>query len=122
MKVGAALYKADSLENTTYSANSIKISGKVFRFSEKILELPVEVINLPEGAEIKTFPNTISVLCKAKIERLKDLGPSDFKLIADYAQAAKGAQQMTVRLTEKPEEVYSAQLLAGQVEFILKRE
>ncbi len=118
----ATLYKPEELKNTTFSANSVKVSGKVFRFSEKIIELPVEVTNLPEGVEIKTFPNAVSILCKARIERLKDLGPADFKLVADYAKVGPGAQYLIVQLEEKPEEVYSAQLLVNQVEFILKRE
>ncbi|MEM7382675.1 MAG: YbbR-like domain-containing protein [Bacteroidota bacterium] len=118
----AALNKPESLKHSVYSANSVQISGRVFRFSEKIIEVPVEVINLPEGTEIKTFPNVVSLLCKARIEKLKEILPSDFKVVADYARTQENRQFLTVELISKPESVHSAQILQTQVEFILKRE
>jgi len=118
----AVLHKPEELKNTTFSTNSVKISGEVFRFSEKIIDVPVEVINLPEGTTIKTFPNTIAILCKARIDRLKNLNSSDFKIVADYNLAKSNARNLKIRLVKKPVDVSSAQVLETQVEFILKRE
>ncbi len=118
----AALNRPPGLQNTTFSVNSVRVSGKVFRFSEKIVEVPVEVINLPEGTAIRTFPNAVSVLCKARIDRLKTLGPSDFRVIADFNTAKRKNQNIAVDLTGKPENLHSAQLLESEVEYILKRE
>lgn len=118
----AALYKPEGLENTTYSRNSVKISGKIFRFSEKIVEVPVKVINLPEGTDIRTFPDVLAVLCKARIDLLKNIGVSDFEIIADFNAAKRNDQNLNVKLTKQPATVHSAQLLENKVEYILKRE
>lgn len=117
-----SLNKPKTLENTSYSQNTIKISGKVSRFSEKIIEVPVQVINVPEGAEIKTFPNVVSLLCKAKIGQLKDLGAADFQLIADYERAGNSKKTLLLEVGRKPEGIHSVRLLETQVEYILKRE
>ncbi len=116
-----ALSKPAELENTVYEVEQVKISGKVFKFSEQLIQVPVEVINLPEGAEIKTFPNTIPVLCKARLDRLKNLGPQDFELVADFAANRTQSQQLELKLLNKPDEVYDAQLMETKVEFILIR-
>ncbi len=111
-----------SLEHTTLSARDVKISGSVFRFSEKIIQIPIEVINLPKGTLIRTFPNTIEVLCRAKIEQLKVLDPSDFKILADFNLVTGDSQFLPVELVQQPPDIPSVQLLKSQIEFILKRE
>jgi len=112
----------EELKNSVLSAKKVRISGNVFRFSEKLIEIPVEVINLPEGTQIKTFPNTIPVLCKAKIDRLKDISPVDFKVVANFQEQRGDNQNLQVSLIEKPKDVYSVQLMKNEVEFILKRQ
>lgn len=112
----------EELKNSELSEKEVRISGNVFRFSEKVIEIPVEVVNLPEGTEIKTFPGTLEVLCKARIDRLKDIGPSDFKIVANYQEQRDKDKKLQVTLVEEPGDVYSVQLLKNEVEFILKRQ
>ena len=117
-----ALSRAEGLQNTTYSMDSVIVSGKVFRFSEKIVDIPIRVINLPEGTEIRTFPETVSVLCKGKLDRLKVLEASDFDIVGDYNDVSQSRQILQLDLLVFPEVLHSAQLLETEVEFILKRE
>lgn len=112
----------EELKNLVLSEKKVRISGNVFRFSEKLIEIPVEVINLPEGTQIKTFPSTIAVLCKARIDRLKDISPAEFKVVANFKDQRGENQNLQVSLIEKPNEVYSVQLMKNEVEFILKRQ
>ena len=112
----------EELKNSVLTIKKVRISGNVFRFSEKLLEIPVEVINLPEGTQIKTFPSTIAVLCKARIDRLKDINPLDFKVVADFQEHRGDNQNLQVSLIEQPNDVYSVQLMMNEVEFILKRQ
>lgn len=116
------LYKPPELENTSYSANTVFIYGKVARFSEKIIEAPIEVINLPEGLEIRTFPEKASILCRAKIDDLKHMDGSVFRVVADYNDIKDDASKvLSLKLLKKPENLHNAQLNEDQVEYILKR-
>jgi YbbR domain-containing protein len=115
------LQHSEGLEHTTFSSATVTISGKVFKFSEKIIKIPVDVVNVPEGTEIKTFPGDISVLCKGRIENLKKLGVSDFKITADFNTARENSPYLEVKLSHIPEHIHSTQLMENQVEFILKR-
>ncbi len=116
-----ALFKPDRLQNTTYSIDQVQVAGSIFRFSESVLEVPVQVLNIPEGTEIKTFPNEVRVLCKASVDRLKELKASDLKIIADYGALRSDPQVLRVQLAEKPEAIYSVDILDEEVEFILRR-
>lgn len=117
------IYKAIGLKDTKFSSSSIEVSGEVAKFSEKIIEIPVEVINLPEGAGIRTFPDMVRAVCKAEVNQLKELTASDFKLIADYSVLQeKPSKTLRLRLIKEPLEMYSVKLMRTEVEFILKRE
>ncbi|WP_299536428.1 YbbR-like domain-containing protein [Ulvibacterium sp.] len=119
----AMIIRPQQLKNTTFSSESVSIKGKVARFSEKMIQVPIEVINLPEGTQIRTFPDSVSILCKAKIKELRDLENPDFRVIADYGTANEdNANTLVLKITRKPESIYSADLLETEVEFILKRE
>jgi hypothetical protein len=108
--------------NTEFSQDRIQVSGKVIRFSEAVIEVPVEVINLPEGLKVQTFPDVVGILCKGRIEELKSLNDEDFRLVADYASPASETGRLILYLDEKPTGVYETQLLEISVEFITKRE
>ena len=108
--------------NTEFSQDRIQVSGSVFRFSEAVIEVPVEVINLPDSTAVQTFPNMVGVLCKGRIEGLKALDPDDFRLVADYSAPSSETGRLMLDLAVKPEGVHETQLLETSVEFITRRE
>ena len=121
-KVG--LYKAQELKNTSFSFTKVIVQGKVSRFSEKIIDVPIKVINLPEGMQIRTFPDRVSVLCRARLSELSNLDSSDFQITVDYSEisANSSKEMLFLKLSKIPKTVFSANLLENQVEYILKRE
>ncbi len=110
----------ENLTNTKFSTTSTKISGTVVRFSEQIFEVDIQVIGVPEGYRAKTFPNAVQILCKASIERLKEIDADDFDIIADYNQA-RSENKMFLNLQRRPKNVYDVRFLENQVEFILEK-
>lgn len=117
------LFRNPELENTTYSNSSVFIYGKVARFSEKLIDVPIKVINLPPGYAIRTFPDAISVLCRAKLDNLKNLDSDGFEVVADYNSISDNTSKtITLELLKIPEYLHSADLKEDQVEFILNRQ
>ncbi|NJB69561.1 hypothetical protein GGR42_000023 [Saonia flava] len=117
------LVKPEGLLNTEYLTGTVKISGIVSKFSEKIIDVPISIVNLPEGMGIQTFPNTVSILCKAKLDALKELSASDFLLTVDYAMIENNPNNtLPLQLVKIPNSIYSAHPLEAEVEYILKKE
>ncbi|NAY90714.1 hypothetical protein GTQ34_02175 [Muricauda sp. JGD-17] len=119
----ATLIFPKGLDNTIFSEGRVKISGKVARFSEEVFTLPIKVVNSPEGYRVKTFPNTVSVLCKATLDRLKEVSKSDFEVVADYGQLDGSAENMLyLELKQLPKNVYDVRLLEKTVNFVLEQQ
>lgn len=117
------LDKSPLLKNTRFSTEAVLLNGKVARFSEKVIDVPIGVINLPSGLKIRTFPKNARIVCKAKLNDLKQLKPSDFEIIADYA-SIEGVETniLMLQIAKQPKTIESARLEESQVEFILNRE
>tara|TARA_R110000868_G_scaffold4211_15_gene26795 strand:- start:33430 stop:34386 length:957 start_codon:yes stop_codon:yes gene_type:complete len=117
-----ALLIPEDTKNIKFSDTNVNVYAKVVRFSEKVIKVPISVANLPESYEIKIFPDIASVLCKAKIDNLKELKPTDFKVIADYNLIIDKEQQtIPLELKGYPKNLNTPKLMEKEVTYILKR-
>lgn len=110
----------EGLQNSELSHSSVTVSGKVVKFSEKVFEVPITVLNPPEEYDLKLFPNKVSVLCKAGIKYLRTLTANDFRVVADYANAGP-SNHLMLRIDKRPEKAYDVKLQENQVQFILEK-
>ncbi|WP_375324697.1 YbbR-like domain-containing protein [Flagellimonas sp. GZD32] len=119
----AALVFPKGLDNSIFSIAQVKVSGSVSKFSEKVFEVPIKGINFPEGYQAKIFPNSVTVLCKATIGRLKEVAASDFEIVADYAQLnGSSSSTLFLSLSQKPEDVYDVRMEENTVNFVLEQQ
>nr|WP_247656676.1 YbbR-like domain-containing protein [Maribacter sp. MMG018] len=121
--VKSTLVKPRELDKTVFEPTSVTISGKVYRFSEKVYNVPVTILNVPDNVKVRMFPDVIKVVCQAKLERLKEMDADDFLITADYAQVTGSSQNIIpVKLSKKPKGISNAILSTQEIEFILRRE
>lgn len=121
--LAARLNKKTSLVKTDFSVAEVTLSGNVSRFSEKVILVPVQLINLPENTSAQTFPEEVGVLIKASVADLKQIRVSDLKVIGDYDSVRKSGQKsISLSVSEKPATIHSIELSNKHVDFILKRE
>jgi hypothetical protein len=112
----------EKTNNVTYLNTKVFVKGQVVRFSEKIIEVPITVVNLPENFEIKLFPDTVKIVCKAKIDDLKELQVSDFNVVADFNTIQSESQHaILLTLEASPDFLNDMRLMANEVRYILKR-
>ncbi len=117
-----AIVIPEELTNTSFSNESVTISGKVSKFSEKKITLQIEIVNLPKDMIVQTFPKKVDVICLGTLEALKELNIADFQVVADYNELRNNnAKKLSLKLRKKPAKLYSAILEETAVEFILKR-
>lgn len=116
------LLQPESAENTVLLAKKTLVSGQIKEFSEREFHVPLDSENLPEGYTMKTFPNKITLVCKASVEALKNMGPLDFKVAVDYdSLTTPSTKFLNVRLVESPDSAYAIRLLTYRVEFVLEK-
>ena len=122
-EVETMVLKPRELNKTTFTPNKVKITAKVYRFSEKEFAVPVTMVNVPTGTKVRMFPDAVTILCQGKIEDLKELRANDFTVTADYLNL-KGSNQskLPIAITVSPEGISNASLSTEEIEFILRVE
>ena len=114
------LKSLDSLVDVVLNVQEVSISGKVVRFSEKEYDVPISTRNVPEGYRLRMFPDHVQLVCKAGIDRLKELKASDFDVFVDYNSIVED-HYLFIQLSEEPEGVFSVRLLKDRIEFVLEK-
>jgi len=116
------LQELTGLEKTTVFQENIEIKGRVSKFSEKIISVPITIAHLPKNTQAQTFPKNVDILVKASLRNLKRLSEMDFEVLGDYNTVKKGEKSIQLSITKKPAWIHDAELPKNSVDFILKRE
>ena len=107
----------------TADPQQVLFTGHWVKYAEHKIEVPVEVLGLPEGWTAKTFPNKVEVLFRAPIEQVKRPMSSDFKVFVlfEQAQAEQGKVLWVLDLQVVNPAIERAYLSTQRVELIVQK-
>lgn len=116
--VALETYKGDN--NLKFSQTKVNITGKVEKFTEGTVNVPVTIINLPEDVNINYFPKTVSVSYNVSLDNYKNIKPNNFKVVCDYSVVDNRLKTfLTPKLTLKPDLVKSTRIKQNRIEYII---
>lgn len=95
------------------------LTVSVAEFSQGQFALPVEVINLPPGVELKLVPQRVTVTYDVEVEKFALISEQDFKVIADYADRNDENSTLELKLVRKPDTDVVISLDPKQVQFFI---
>ncbi len=75
-----------SIPNVQVSNDKISVSGKVAKFTEQSISVPIKLLNVPQDSSVLVdlMKDKVSIAFLVPITRVEDYFPSDFEAIADY--------------------------------------
>ncbi len=78
--------KVKPLTNVTVSNDKVTISGKVAKFTEQSISVPIKLLNVPQDSSVLVdlMKDKVSIAFLIPISRVEDYYPSDFEAVADY--------------------------------------
>jgi len=68
------------------SANSITYLQEVDQFTEKVLQVPIRLTNVPKGYKATIMPAVVDVFCKVALRDIDQLQSNDIEVICDFNQ------------------------------------
>ena len=107
----------------TANPQQVLFTGHWVKYAEHKIEVPIEVLGLPEGWTAKTFPNKVEVLFRAPIEQVKRPMSSDFKVFVlfEQVQAEQGKVLWALDLQVVNPAIERAYLSTQRVELIVQK-
>ena len=102
-----------------FSESSIVVSAVVERFTEGSINVPVNIINVPENIKLKYYPKEVSVLYFTSLSNFKSISSSSFIVECDYNALQSGDTYLIPKIVQQPERVKHVRLNEKKIEFIL---
>jgi hypothetical protein len=100
------------------SQDSVLWSARVLEFTQKQIELPVELINVPRGRRLQIFPETMRLSVEIPVSEYAQYDKSNFRIICDYNERISEDSFMIPRLSNLPDGVYKPELSHKKVDYV----
>jgi hypothetical protein len=101
-----------------FSTKKVVVKIPVEKFTEGTLELPVEVLNLPQQYVIKTFPETVKIVYLVGLSNFKKINADQFTLLAYYDA---NETSLKLKLVKFPDLIRNPKIETDKVEYILRK-
>mgnify|MGYP000240209542 CR=1 FL=1 len=110
-----------SFENrkVTFDPKEVLVSITVAEFSQKEINLPIELINVPQGIIVKLIPNTVKLTFNASVADFRKITDKDFKVICDYDQRNEDENFMIPRLVESSNRVINIEFDTKKIDYLI---
>lgn len=105
--------------NLQYSPKRVVMEVPVAEYTEKVIEVPIEIINAPEEHQIKLFPDKTKVSFLVSLSDFSSISAKDFKLIVDYKKSVDNSDILNIELLHSPSYTYAIQVETTQVEYLI---
>ena len=104
-----------------YNINTIDVEVPIEISTEKRLELPIYLSDMPEGITIRTFPAEASVVFNVGISKFQSITENDFKVVLFYDSIKlNNAEKAKLYLIEVPSDIFQLRLIPNEVDYILE--
>lgn len=108
---------SSEVENIT--PNEVKLQWSVAEFSQGKLTLPVEVINLPPGIELKLVPERMTVSFDIAVSDFAAVSPENFRVVCDYSKRNSSENFMLPQLKKKPQGAVNVVFEPKKIDFFI---
>lgn len=108
----------DEMNGVEFSTKRVVVKIPVEKFTEGTLELPVEVLNLPEQYVVKTFPDKVKITYLVGLSNFEKVNADQFSLLAYYDASSPS---LKLKLVKFPDVVRNPKIETDKVEYILRK-
>lgn len=99
----------------------VQVVIPVEEYTEKIMDIPLEVIGVPDSLTLRTFPTSVQLSCFVGLNAFKEIYPELFEVAIDFNELMDSpGNKVAVRIMRKPENVTNVRVKPDSVEYILE--
>lgn len=110
------------IEGINISEKRVVVEIPVEKFTEKKVNVPVKIKNLPLGTSIMVYPKEVTVSCMVGLSQFDKLSAADFVAEIDYNSTKDNiSNKMQVALRSQPPHVKTAKIWPKSVEYIIEK-
>ena len=114
-------FKLNEMEEISFSETKVQIQFEVEKFTEKIIVLPLNAINVPKGYKIKFYPAKVEIAITVAFDDYNKLNANLFVAQVNVSDL-KQKKKLDVILSKQPPFTDIVKIKPSRVEFLFIRE
>lgn len=116
VKIDTARYK-----NLTVYRPELNFSVDVEKFTEGSVQIPIELINVPNDLNVVIFPKETLLFYQVSLEDYNKVSASDFRVIADFSRLQDKQDFLVPQVVKKPGFTSNVRVNEKRIQFIIKK-
>ncbi len=109
-------------EYTKINQQSAELSVSIVEYTEKMLEIPVNCINIPSDFTVRFFPSSVEVVCQVALSQYVEIQESSLEICVEFQQLLQNkTYSFPVELCKKPSWLKNYRIAPEQVEFLIEK-
>ncbi|MEI6865019.1 hypothetical protein [Flavicella sp.] len=116
------IVKPEGVDKLNFDVENITVVAEVEKFTENSFSVPFDIIGLPKGTMITTYPNSVKVVFQVGISNYKKISANDFKVVCTYQKSEiEDANFLIPKLVIKPSLVSSIKIIPNRIEYLIQK-
>ncbi|WP_127846364.1 YbbR-like domain-containing protein [Psychroflexus aestuariivivens] len=115
---GKIQLKTEDFELVNFFTTQVEYQLVVDRFTEGKVQVPIKVVNLPQYAEVTTFPKTVEISFKTSLSNFEKIDENDFTVECEYKE---DEDFMIPKIVEHPKSLKHLNLNINKVDYLVKK-
>lgn len=109
-------------DGITFAPSSVQIEVPILVYTERSVEVPISIIDVPEGRDVKLFPSQANVSFSVTLDDYKRISSDDFVIVLNYDNFYKNKNaRAALELTESPSSIRNVNISPATVEFLIEK-
>ncbi|HXD92758.1 MAG TPA: hypothetical protein VNX01_06055, partial [Bacteroidia bacterium] len=104
------------------SAQKVTLQINLDEYAQKTIQLPVQVLNAPVNASVKTFPAIVNVTITVPYNLFDSLNTSTIKATVDFKQITNQKEKLIVTISSSIIDSKITQISPQKVEFVIRKQ
>jgi len=104
-----------------FSKTKVLLTGKVDKFTEGKIAVPVQLVNLPKNLTLSIFPKEIPVVFYTSLSAYNSIDRNDFRIECDYNSLDLSSNVMIPKLVLYPKSAKTAELQIKSLEYVITK-
>jgi hypothetical protein len=110
--------KLKEIKEIAYSSPSVTVTVKAELYTERTVEVPVSVTNVPPNRTLRIFPSVVSVSFQIGVNLYNKINASSFALAVDYNETNQ--KKLPVEIKRQPEKIFNIRINPQYVDYLIE--
>ena len=118
---GKVKLETSKYKDLTFYLDEVNYSIRTEKFTEGKVEIPIKLLNVPEGTNVVIFPKDVVIYYQVSLKNFEKIDSSSFLVAVDFKNAKDSDGFLIAQILEEPKQVNNIRLNEKKIQFVIKR-